>query len=124
MDLTLYPGCPHQALGLGGCGLVGAAEAEPRDEPRPDPGLDAGQGQVQPWSDRWQVTPCPMLPAWPLVLPWISAGAVLVCSLLNRLVKGWVGLRFPQWGNECPCAGKLWPKVPDHHCGPQSMFVL
>ena len=47
-DPALYPGCPHRALGLGGCGLEGAAGAEPGDEPCPYPGLDAGQGQVQP----------------------------------------------------------------------------
>ncbi|OWJ99491.1 hypothetical protein Celaphus_00009680, partial [Cervus elaphus hippelaphus] len=48
--------------GLGGCGLEGAAGAEPGDEPHPYPGLDAGQGQVQPRSDCWQVTPWQVTP--------------------------------------------------------------
>ena len=39
MDLALYPSHPHGTLGLGGCGLAGAARAEARDEPHLDPGL-------------------------------------------------------------------------------------
>ncbi|XP_022416867.1 uncharacterized protein LOC111167854 isoform X3 [Delphinapterus leucas] len=46
-----HPGRPHRAQGLGGRGLEGAAGREAGDEPRADPGLAAGRGEVRPWSD-------------------------------------------------------------------------
>ena len=75
--LALYPSSPHGTLGLGGRILAGAAGADAGDEPRPDTGLAVGWGQVRPWSDHGQLIPCPVLPARPPVLPWISAGLCL-----------------------------------------------
>ncbi|XP_026952678.1 uncharacterized protein LOC125960239 isoform X2 [Orcinus orca] len=46
-----HPGRPHRAQGLGGRGLEGAAGREAGDEPRADPGLAAGRGEVRPRSD-------------------------------------------------------------------------
>ena len=48
---------------------MGAAGAEAVDEPHPDPSLAAGWGKFQPRSDLVQMMSCPVLPAWPLVLP-------------------------------------------------------
>ena len=58
---------------------MGAAGAEAAVEPHPDPGLAAGWGKFRPRSDLVQMTSCPVLPAWPLVLPWNLAG---LCSFV------------------------------------------
>ena len=76
---------------MGGHVFTGAAGAEARDEPHPDPGLAMGWGPVWPRSDHGQVrivgqVPCPTLlaqsPGTNLDLSWV----VLVCFLLNQLV--------------------------------------
>lgn len=53
---ALYPRHPHCTQGLGRRLLEGAAAGEAGQDPRSDPGLASGRGEVWPWSDSRQVT--------------------------------------------------------------------